>query len=96
MRIIASRLKDCGKPSALYPPLDVFSGIGSLTFTQLSTLRHRGAFATVTSTFATCCQMTLSVADAFPDISKAENYLQRWYEASTSAPTLVVLVLTFR
>jgi hypothetical protein len=89
MRIIASRLRECGELSALYPPLDVFRGIGSLTFTQLSTLRHRGALTTVASTFATCCQMTLSVADAFPDISKSENYLQRWYEASTSAETPV-------
>ncbi|KAI9782363.1 MAG: hypothetical protein M1839_005236 [Geoglossum umbratile] len=30
--------------------------IGQLTFTQLAELRHRGAFSTVSSTFATCCQ----------------------------------------
>lgn len=40
------------------PPRSVLERIGNLTFDQLSHLRHRGAFTTVASTFATCCQQT--------------------------------------
>lgn len=29
--------------------------IGNLTFNQLAELRHRGAFSTVSRTFAACC-----------------------------------------
>lgn len=82
MQIIVENLRNCSKPAALLPPLDVFSGIGSLTFTQLSTLRHRGAFATVSSTFISCCQLTLKLTEAFPDGPKIEDYLQRWYEVN--------------
>ncbi|KAI5295035.1 hypothetical protein KEM52_002538, partial [Ascosphaera acerosa] len=32
------------------------SAIGELTFAQLAELRHRGAFSTVSQTFAACCQ----------------------------------------
>lgn len=80
MRIIVSGLRNCDTPTALYPPLDVFNGIGSLTFDQLSKLRHRGAFATVTSTFSTCCQLTQKLTDAFPDMPKSLDHLRAWYE----------------
>ncbi|PYH62216.1 THADA/TRM732 family protein [Aspergillus niger CBS 101883] len=33
-----------------------FEKIGTLSFIQLAELRHRGAFSTVSQTFATCCQ----------------------------------------
>ncbi|KAK2868039.1 hypothetical protein FQN49_003220 [Arthroderma sp. PD_2] len=33
-----------------------FSRIGSLTFSQLAELRHRGAFSAVSQTFVSCCQ----------------------------------------
>ncbi|KAJ5720693.1 uncharacterized protein N7483_008627 [Penicillium malachiteum] len=33
-----------------------FENVGRLSFTQLAELRHRGAFSTVSTTFATCCQ----------------------------------------
>ncbi|KAI9795321.1 MAG: hypothetical protein M1833_007233 [Piccolia ochrophora] len=33
-----------------------FSDIGGLSFLQLAELRHRGAFSTVTLTFAACCE----------------------------------------
>ncbi|CAL3968679.1 unnamed protein product [Diplocarpon coronariae] len=39
--------------------VEVFHQIGQLSFEQLSSLRHRGAFSTVTLTFATCCQMAV-------------------------------------
>lgn len=33
-----------------------FERMGSLSFRQLSELRHRGAFSVVSQTFASCCQ----------------------------------------
>ena len=36
--------------------VDHFEKIGTLSFIQLAELRHRGAFSTVSQTFATCCQ----------------------------------------
>ncbi|KAJ5123735.1 hypothetical protein N7448_009832 [Penicillium atrosanguineum] len=33
-----------------------FDKVGKTSFTQLAELRHRGAFSTVSQTFATCCQ----------------------------------------
>ncbi|OAL72619.1 hypothetical protein A7D00_3621 [Trichophyton violaceum] len=35
---------------------DEFARIGSLTFSQLAELRHRGAFSAVSQTFVSCCQ----------------------------------------
>ncbi|KAL2064257.1 hypothetical protein VTL71DRAFT_4751 [Oculimacula yallundae] len=42
--------------SSPFLPTSTFIQIAELSFEQLSTLRHRGAFSTVTSTFAACCQ----------------------------------------
>ncbi|KAI9843613.1 MAG: hypothetical protein M1837_006195 [Sclerophora amabilis] len=49
--------------------------IGNLSFKQLAELRHRGAFSTVSQTFATCCQRCAAHWD--PEISSLPN---RWYE----------------
>lgn len=38
--------------------------IGNLTFQQLAELRHRGAFSTVTQTFASCCSQCTKSKDA--------------------------------
>ena len=65
-----------------YPPLDVFREAGYLTFEQLATLRHRGAFSTVSYTFANCCQLTQQLKDAYVDIDESENLLREWYQVS--------------
>lgn len=44
-----------------------YEKIGSSSFTQLAELRHRGAFSTVSQTFATCCQRCSQSSD--PGIS---------------------------
>jgi len=80
MGIMAAGLNSPDHATATYPPLDVFEAIGSLTFTQLSELRHRGAISTVTYTFTTCCRVTRNVIATIPDISPSENGLWRWYE----------------
>ncbi|KAF7591447.1 hypothetical protein BBP40_001550 [Aspergillus hancockii] len=49
--------------------------IGVASFTQLAELRHRGAFSTVSQTFATCCLRCGQSND--PEISILP---QRWYQ----------------
>ncbi|CZS93179.1 uncharacterized protein RAG0_03575 [Rhynchosporium agropyri] len=59
-------------------PTNTFIQIAELSFEQLSTLRHRGAFSTVTSTFAACCQ-----ACVHPNMPLAsQELLARWFEVS--------------
>jgi hypothetical protein len=49
-----------------------FERIGTLSFTQLAELRHRGAFSTVAHTFTSCCQRCSKSKDpeirALPEI----------------------------
>lgn len=52
-----------------------FETIGVASFTQLAELRHRGAFSTVSQTFATCCLRCGQSSD--PEIASLP---QRWYQ----------------
>lgn len=56
-----------------------FEKVGRLSFTQLAELRHRGAFSTVSTTFATCCQRCSSSTD--PSIQKLPV---DWYQQAKS------------
>lgn len=56
---------------------EIFSSLGDLAFTQLSNLRHRGAFSTVTLTFARCCQLSQYAPSG--DESQPTT-LARWYQ----------------
>ncbi|WEW57008.1 hypothetical protein PRK78_002467 [Emydomyces testavorans] len=49
--------------------------IGSLSFEQLTELRHRGAFSTVSQTFASCCQRCVQSDDA-----AAQDLPAGWYK----------------
>ncbi|KAH8801530.1 HEAT repeat protein-like protein [Xylogone sp. PMI_703] len=60
---------------------EVFNGIGAITFEQLSTLRHRGAFSTVSMTFATCCQ---SAQYQIPGERSRLDILEKWYKGALS------------
>ncbi|KAK8933176.1 hypothetical protein VCV18_001722 [Metarhizium anisopliae] len=65
----------------IIPSKEVFERIGNLTFTQLENLRHRGAFTTVSSTFATCCQQT-----KYLQLEQNERTLLGiWYEGTLNA-----------
>lgn len=75
MRYMVLTIKNNKKEGYLCPSLKVFKLIGTLTFEQLSNLRHRGAFTTVSQTFATCCQQTKYLKP--PD---AEGLLDSWYQ----------------
>ncbi|OJJ47298.1 hypothetical protein ASPZODRAFT_65750 [Penicilliopsis zonata CBS 506.65] len=52
-----------------------YEKIGTASFIQLAELRHRGAFTTVSQTFATCCQRCSQSND--PSISSLP---QGWYQ----------------
>ncbi|KAH7348481.1 HEAT repeat protein-like protein [Rhexocercosporidium sp. MPI-PUGE-AT-0058] len=55
-------------------PTTTFVQIANLSFDQLSTLRHRGAFSTVASTFAACCQ-----ACVHPNMApESAAFLAKW------------------
>ncbi|KAH8890911.1 hypothetical protein GQ53DRAFT_841869 [Thozetella sp. PMI_491] len=84
MRHIVGSLKGGLKAGTILPTFDLFRDVGNLTFKQLSTLRHRGAFSTVSLTFATCCQLTNNVKRAFPDIPNSGNLLREWYKGALS------------
>lgn len=56
-----------------------FERVGHASFTQLAELRHRGAFSTVSRTFATCCQRCIK-----SDHPSIQELPRRWYQASTA------------
>ena len=51
--------------------------IGQLSFTQLAELRHRGAFSTVSETFAACCTRCAQSPEA-----AVRGLLESWYKVS--------------
>lgn len=60
----------------IWPSKEVFVAIGSLSFQQASTLRHRGALTTVSQTFASSCQMSRHYSSGNP----SDSLLHVWYK----------------
>lgn len=52
-----------------------FEKVGQTSFTQLAELRHRGAFSTVSNTFATCCQRCSQSKDV-----QIQELPRAWYQ----------------
>ena len=52
-----------------------FERVGKTSFVQLAELRHRGAFSTVSQTFATCCQRCSSSKD-----ESIQELPRDWYQ----------------
>jgi hypothetical protein len=77
MRNLVTKIKLNWKDGSPVLPEKVFVGIGDLTFEQLSTLRHRGAFSTVSLTFARCCQLTQHRTAHF---DSHQSLLEQWYQ----------------
>ncbi|KAI1483913.1 putative death-receptor fusion protein-domain-containing protein [Daldinia eschscholtzii] len=78
MRAIASNASH-QSPGLLAPSRANFEAIGMLTFDELSNLRHRGAFTTVSQTFTSCCQLV----KWFPHSSDDKpGFLDQWYEGA--------------
>lgn len=77
MRAIVSKMNlRFGDGSPFLDPKD-FEQIGDLTFKQLASLRHRGAFSTVSLTFAKCCQQTQTLSLS---TSEKNAMLRKWYQ----------------
>lgn len=72
------RAKESWSDGSPMLPNDVLVGIGNLTFEQLSSLRHRGAFSTVSLTFTRCCQL---LHYQNPTDSPDPDLLNKWYKA---------------
>jgi hypothetical protein len=92
MRSLVGKIKSNWKDASHVLPAEVFSGIGDLTFMQLSTLRHRGAFSTVSLTFARCCQLTQYQA---LNIVSYQHLLEHWYQVCHHPPLWFEFILTF-
>ncbi|KAL7626272.1 hypothetical protein AAE478_003042 [Parahypoxylon ruwenzoriense] len=79
MRVIASNARSDRGRETLVPSRENFKAIGRLTFEELSNLRHRGAFTTVSQTFTTCCQLV----KYFPTRSDDDfSLLDEWYQGA--------------
>ena len=63
------------RDGAVIPSYDIFSRVGNLSYQQLVNLRHRGAFTTVSATFATCCQLAKHL-----EAQGDEPLLRTWYK----------------
>ncbi|GKT52097.1 uncharacterized protein ColSpa_12278 [Colletotrichum spaethianum] len=82
MRVMVLPLKTKAKEGTLRPSTDLFTAVGSLTFDQLSSLRHRGAFNTVSLSFATCCQLVKHLDDPKASHGGDETLLDIWYKGT--------------
>ncbi|KAI0971132.1 putative death-receptor fusion protein-domain-containing protein [Xylaria arbuscula] len=79
MRTVAQNARYDRKHHYLTPSQRNFEDIGNLTFDQLSSLRHRGAFSTVSQTFTACCQL---VQSTLAHQNNDSDLLQKWYEGA--------------
>jgi hypothetical protein len=99
MRIVAESHRQTWVPGFAVHVTNTFTQIGNLSFTQLSTLRHRGAFSTVALTFSRCCQLTqnsrlkafssdaqqwLPNSDKSSAAASVSDLLPQWWEVSVS------------
>ncbi|KAL8420035.1 hypothetical protein RB594_002984 [Gaeumannomyces avenae] len=82
MRLFLAPLRLSRMKGALLPSREVFGDIGNLTFEQLSNLRHRGAFSTVSLTFTTCCQLVEDPLVTSPEAPAEERLLFSWYKGT--------------
>ncbi|KAM0284815.1 hypothetical protein ACHAQH_001735 [Verticillium albo-atrum] len=82
MRAMILPLKNKPQEGDLRPTVDTFAAFGRLTFDQLTNLRHRGAFSTVSLTFATCCQLVQYSGGKPSWVPEGETLLDIWYRGS--------------
>jgi hypothetical protein len=79
LRSLATKIKIVLPDDTPLLPFKLFEQIGDLTFHQLSSLRHRGAFSTVSLTFTICCSIT-QYQGASPNMA---SKLQQWLDVSS-------------
>ncbi|RDW59572.1 hypothetical protein BP6252_12659 [Coleophoma cylindrospora] len=79
MRTMIGKIKSQWQDGSPILPAGLFADIGNLTFNQLASLRHRGAFSTVSLTFSRCCQLALHQSQ---EEKEAINLLEQWYQGA--------------
>lgn len=82
MRTMVGNLGSSRAAGFLLPTPEVFRRVGNLAFSQLSTLRHRGAFSSVSLNFTCCCQNAQN-----SHVASGENeqpLLEDWYKGALS------------
>ncbi|KAK0661244.1 putative death-receptor fusion protein-domain-containing protein [Cercophora samala] len=82
LRLIMGTLRLKAVAGVPFPSLEVFKKTGYLTFEQLASLRHRGAFSTVSYTFTNCCQLTQNLKNVYPDAAEPDSLLRDWYKGA--------------
>ncbi|KFY22578.1 hypothetical protein V493_06499 [Pseudogymnoascus sp. VKM F-4281 (FW-2241)] len=60
IQAILRKINDKSSDGKPFLTFNLVQMLGNLTFVQLASLRHRGAFSTVTTTFSLCCKVTRS------------------------------------
>ena len=81
MSLIARGIEPTNTAGRLRCSTALFQSFGRLTFEQLSSLRHRGAFTTVSQTFTTCCQLAALLEKELQDgENSAESMVEVWYQ----------------
>lgn len=80
MRTIVGNLRFDRATGHLLPSPEMVRGAGNLAFTQLSRLRHRGAFSSVSLTFTCCCQHSQS--HAVEVSAENQSLLGKWYQGT--------------
>lgn len=89
MRTVVTKAKDRRHDGSPVMDPEIFKKVGNLTFEQLSSLRHRGAFSTVSLTFARCCQLS--------QCHNSSDLLEIWYKVRDSPLfTLAIVKLMVR
>lgn len=88
MRIIILSIKQHSRQGRICPSKEAYERIGNLSFTQLASIRHRGAFTTVALTFSTCCQLVKHLNQAKAGAECGTALLEQWYAVS---PTMYLL-----
>ncbi|KAM0434453.1 hypothetical protein ACHAPT_003549 [Fusarium lateritium] len=84
MRTLILPIKQRSREGRIFPSREVYERIGNLSFTQLASLRHRGAFATVALTFSTCCQLVKHLDQGDASV-QGPDLLERWYNGTLEA-----------
>ncbi|EXA49967.1 hypothetical protein NW761_000836 [Fusarium oxysporum] len=85
MRIIILSIKQHSRQGRICPSKEAYERIGNLSFTQLASLRHRGAFTTVALTFSTCCQLVKHLDQAKAGAEGGTTLLEQWYAGTLEA-----------
>lgn len=80
LRTIVGNLRFNRRAGHLSPLPEVFRAVGNLAFSQLSLLRHRGAFSSVSLTFTCCCQHAKDVT--VTSLEDERPLLESWYEGT--------------